>query len=879
MKKLYIKLVGGVWWLSEMHALLLSLLFCSDIFVFVESAQSCLGYANVVDSWNCTIGEYLPTGYATARVIQNVKEKCSTCFQPQLGTMSVVGRPTNSYYTGPSPAISFDKCPWKCNAGLRPALGFCYPGADCNDPFQQQQLYSTVRTCVSNSPCPAGFTPVPPTASILTAHADRFAGLLIHNLATSTISGVVGAQCFTEQSSNLMREAAYSGMVSDGGNLDGNFSTASFGNPLIAQQSGGSDLTAVFDTKYFVLKTINRTSQKVETVAGGGGGYSIDGIGTSSSFSSRNQQYFFPVNLHPKRVVDFQLAVNHNATAALIWEYGLMRYVNFSTKEMSTIAGQAGVTGYAEGNKSEVLYSAVSGISLSPDASFALVIDNSQTVRYLNISTGQSSFLAGKVDKVSSIDGVGSNALFYYPSSIAISNDGKFALVGDCGDPALDSSGIKLGYPSIRHVNISTGAVKTIGGRWNRRGHIDSDVYFGGSMMASNPHMWCPTAITIAEDDSYAVFLDYANYALRTIDLVNFKITTLDKLASAFDTPKNNSFPTSISNILGSGNAKMSVECQTCPAGSYNIPNGCELCPPGTFSARGATGCTTCTAGKSSFSSGSSECLTCSAGTYSILSSCSPCPPGTLSAAGASQCTPCAAGTYDISTSGGSTQCQSCSPGTYNTGLGNMVGVPSTSVWSGPDTNRSTVGPLTVWPGTYCSRLYAVEEQYQIKTTDPNSFVQLACNNVRCPWPEGPFCRRLAVITPTEEYWICAAGCDQTKRCLDLNNAFYTGPGTTTADSCPVQCNPGFNNMVKVPSVGISCSVQPPCALCAEGKFSLLGATVCSECTACPDGKYNPGCTASSGGSCLECPACNNGFYPAGCGGSNPGECAMCTNT
>jgi len=90
-----------------------------------------------------------------------------------------------------------------------------------------------------------------------------------------------------------------------------------------------------------------------------------------------------------------------------------MRYVNFSTNEVSTVVGQSGVFGYSEGIGSDVLYSAVSAISLSPDASFALVVDNSQAVRYLNISHKTSSFLAGKVGKLSSINGVGSNALFF----------------------------------------------------------------------------------------------------------------------------------------------------------------------------------------------------------------------------------------------------------------------------------------------------------------------------------------------------------------------------------------------------------------------------------------------------------------------------------
>ena len=806
----------------------------------VSTQLVCMDTAVVFDAWNCTAGYYVHV----PSTITNTQLVCPSCTQNTLGIPSVVGMPTNAHYTGPSPVISFDKCPWQCNTGLSQTLGFCYPGADCSVYSQKLQLYSTVRNCDIVSPCPSGSINAPASANVLTAHSTRFTALLMHNLADSTVSGAAGRQCLA--------------IDDDTGNLDGNFSTATFRIPLLAQQSGGSDLTAVFDMKYLALKTINRTSQQIKTIAGGlgNGTASVDGVGTAATFSTPLKYTFLPATPGTNYYVSAQLAVNHNATAALIFDKGLMRFVNLSTGQVTTLTGQSGVLGYAEGTGQNVLYTSVSAISLSPDASFALVLDISMTVRYLNISTRTSSLLAGAPGKVSSIDGIGTSVHFCYPRAVAVSNSGNFALIGDCGNPTFNTGSFTLGYPTIRYLNISTGAVTTIGGQWNRRGGGDSYV-ISGTNLAS---VWCPLAITIASDDSYAVFLDDVNFALRTIDLTTYRITTLDKLGTAYDTPDNSSFPTSISNILGTGNSIMSPTCQPCPAGTYQTNSACTPCAPGTYSPSGASQCTPCAQGYTSSSptGGSIACVQCSAGTYnSGAGACTPCTPGTYSHAAAANCTPCAAGTYDTSLTGGSNTCTSCSAGTYNTGLGNMVGTPSANVR--PITATYTGLPVPLNAGDYCS--YPVAESYPEVTAANNAAsASMVCNKAQCPWPVGQYCQFVGNNTPTDYIWHCTAGCAQTNRCYNIYNAFYTGPGTTI-DTCPYQCNPGFNNPTLDPSLGpgFVCYAYPPCAQCPAGTYSdSPGATVCKNCP-----------TSSS---------CSNGYYLSGCGGSSAGSCVRCTN-
>jgi hypothetical protein len=127
--------------------------------------------------------------------------------------------------------------------------------------------------------------------------------------------------------------------------------------------------------------------------------------------------------------------------------------------------------------------------------------------------------------------------------------------------------------------------------------------------------------------------------------------------------------------------------------------------------------------------------------------------------------------------------------------------------------------------------------------------------------------------------WWCASGCTVTKRCLNIYNAIYTGPGTTTADSCPSKCTPGFVNLTVSLSSGVTCVEQPSCPQCDTGTYNTLdGSTNCTAVPTCPDGQYTKGATPTNPGTCTPCQGCTNGHKLIGCSGLSPGMCTRCTN-
>ena len=113
--------------------------------------------------------------------------------------------------------------------------------------------------------------------------------------------------------------------------------------------------------------------------------------------------------------------------------------------------------------------------------------------------------------------------------------------------------------------------------------------------------------------------------------------------------------------------------CPSCPAGTYvstaNLFLSCFPCPPGTFSAERASGCTACAAGFFQPNWATSACAACPAGYTSTAgnSTCGACPPGSYAAPGSAQCALCPKGYY--SSHSGAAACTLCPTinGTVNT--------------------------------------------------------------------------------------------------------------------------------------------------------------------------------------------------------------------
>jgi len=111
------------------------------------------------------------------------------------------------------------------------------------------------------------------------------------------------------------------------------------------------------------------------------------------------------------------------------------------------------------------------------------------------------------------------------------------------------------------------------------------------------------------------------------------------------------------------------TSCQVCEAGKHmdrvGAQRGCEKCPAGTYSAKGADTCTQCPAGYFS-APNSSQCSICEAGTYAARkasSICTNCTAGTVSAEGARECSNCPAGRYAYDAAAA---CLICPAGRYS---------------------------------------------------------------------------------------------------------------------------------------------------------------------------------------------------------------------
>ena len=107
--------------------------------------------------------------------------------------------------------------------------------------------------------------------------------------------------------------------------------------------------------------------------------------------------------------------------------------------------------------------------------------------------------------------------------------------------------------------------------------------------------------------------------------------------------------------------------CDRCPPGTYSSSSSviCLRCPPGTYSSWEYSSCSVCKEGTKS-NSENTGCDTCPPGTYSTSKSseCHNCPKGTFSNSGYSSCTPCLEGYY--ADTEGSSQCKKCPNGTYS---------------------------------------------------------------------------------------------------------------------------------------------------------------------------------------------------------------------
>lgn len=267
------------------------------------------------------------------------------------------------------------------------------------------------------------------------------------------------------------------------GASDGIGTAAAFRSPYGLTTDGANLYVA--DRDNHLIRKIVIATREVSTIAGNGFCGSADGNGTSASFCGPSGITTDGTNLY---VTDTQ-----NSS---------IRKINISTKDVTTLAGQAGWAGAddATGNAARFLLP----YGITTDGFNLYVADTyNNTIRKIIIESGVVTTLAGAAGVSGSIDGAGANAHFNRPA--ALTTDGSYLYVADTDN-----------Y-TVRKIVISSGEVTTLAGTALNFGTADG--------VGAAATFW--TIGGIITDGTNLFVTDTPNGTVRKIVISSAQVTTL----------------------------------------------------------------------------------------------------------------------------------------------------------------------------------------------------------------------------------------------------------------------------------------------------------------------------------------------------------------
>ncbi|MFO0577464.1 MAG: hypothetical protein U1A78_25960 [Polyangia bacterium] len=301
---------------------------------------------------------------------------------------------------------------------------------------------------------------------------DGGANLYLADTSSSTIRKVVIA------TGALTTIAGTAGTV---GSTDGTGTAALFDHPNGLAYDAGS--LYVSDRSNVTIRKIDLATSAVTTIAGTAKvpGNS-DGIGAAARFNLLND-----------------VAADHAGSLYVADGYRVRR-LDLSTGAVTSIAGQVGRTGSADGVGSAALFSLVQGLGV--DAAGNVLVADVTTIRKLTRATNNVVTYAGQFARPGNTDGVGNLASFRAP----------------VGPLAWDGAGNlyvpDTGNVSVRRIVLSTGQVSTLAG--GVPGTTDG---IGAAARFSKPS-------GLAWDGTGSLFVSDSN-RLRRVVVATGEVTTL----------------------------------------------------------------------------------------------------------------------------------------------------------------------------------------------------------------------------------------------------------------------------------------------------------------------------------------------------------------
>jgi DNA-binding beta-propeller fold protein YncE len=265
---------------------------------------------------------------------------------------------------------------------------------------------------------------------------------------------------------------------------------AKFWNPYGLAIAPDGSKVYIGDVNNHRIRAVTLSTGEAVTFAGSGSQAHVDAVGTSAAFKAPQG-----VALTPDGQT-LLVADNRN---------NRIRSINLSTREVTTLAG-SGSAGSADGTGAAAAFNQPQDVAVTPDGSTAIVVDfKNNAIRSINLATGAVTTLAGS-GSLGFADGIGTDAIFRYPYSVAIMPDASAVLVADQGNNR------------IRSIALPTAAVTTLAGSGSQ-GSADgigtAATFFG------------PKGVAVTPDGMTAIVADMINQRIRTIDLSTGAVSTL----------------------------------------------------------------------------------------------------------------------------------------------------------------------------------------------------------------------------------------------------------------------------------------------------------------------------------------------------------------
>ncbi len=201
------------------------------------------------------------------------------------------------------------------------------------------------------------------------------------------------------------------GTAGESGSVDGNGANARFSGPQGLAMRPGESALYVADTNNHTVRQIVVTTGNVTTLAGqAGASGNADGTGAAARFAGPTG-----IAVNATSTLRIYLADTDNNTVRVITSTGVV----------STLAGLAGSSGAADGTGSAARFSEPSAVAFIGSDLYVLDTAN-HTVRVIVVSSGAVTTVAGQAGAAGQADGEGAAARFNGPAGLAVNATGLY---------------------------------------------------------------------------------------------------------------------------------------------------------------------------------------------------------------------------------------------------------------------------------------------------------------------------------------------------------------------------------------------------------------------------------------------------------------------